>query len=246
MPDKDVTLKIGAEFDDSGVQQAQAAQQQVQQQAEHAAQQQQAAEQATAEAMRFTAMGKQELVRELEHLTQARQQAAAAGDAAQYEKLTKSINNAKQALEGLNTGQSMATIATVQQAQAGMQMAQGLESLAKNARSGSVDMATMASQVIALGMAFKAGLGPIGWAMAALQGLQAVMQTVTEWDEKQAAAIRDTTAALEAKVAAMDALRLQEEQAAAALAARRTGEAERLARQEGARELDALKAANAQ
>lgn len=172
MPDKDVTLKIGAEFDDSGVQQAQAAQQQVAQAAEQAAQQQQAAEQATAEAMRFTAMGKQELVRELEHLTQARQQAAAAGDAAQYEQLTKSINNAKQALEGLNTGQSMATIATVQQAQAGMQMAQSFGALAASAKDGSANIAGMAQQVMALGMAIKAGLGPIGWVMAAVQGLQ--------------------------------------------------------------------------
>lgn len=152
-------------------------------------------QQMLAEAMRLTAMGKRTLVEEIKNLTAARKAAAAAGDQKQYEKLTQSLNMAKQAMEGVNTAQAMAQISTMQQAQAGMQMAQGFASLGGMAKNAGSNIAGMAAQVIGLGMAMKAGLGPVGWAMAALQGLQMVITKYITSNKEAAQAVKDFAAA---------------------------------------------------
>ena len=60
-----------------------------------------------------------------------------------------------------------------QQAQMGMMAGQTLANLGRAAAGGADDVAGMAAQVLSLGQAIKAGLGPIGWAMMLLEGVQA-------------------------------------------------------------------------
>lgn len=162
------------------------------------------AEKALAETMRLVAMGKRALVEEIKRLSAARKAAAASGDQKQYEKLTQSLNAAKQALEGVNTAAAMAQISTMQQAQAGMQMAQGFSSLADMAQHAGSNIAGMANQVISLGMAMKAGLGPIGWVMAALQGLQMAISSYVKHQREASQAIKDFAKDVEESCARME------------------------------------------
>lgn len=217
-PDKDFNMIIGSEFQDAGIkdaekgsQQVAAATQQAAATSEQAAQKSTAAEvqstaaatkatqaeKALAETMRLVAMGKRALVEEIKRLSAARKAAAASGDQKHYEQLTQSLNAAKQALEGVNTAAAMAQISTMQQAQAGMQMAQGFSSLADMAQNAGSNIAAMANQVLALGMAMKAGLGPIGWIMMALQGVQMVIGKYISSNKEAAQAVKDFAAAAE-------------------------------------------------
>lgn len=70
--------------------------------------------------------------------------------------------------------------AAAQQARAGAHVAGSLGNMARAARAGSTDIAGMANQMMALGTAMKAGLGPIGWVMIALQGVQMAIDQFNE------------------------------------------------------------------
>lgn len=162
------------------------------------------AEKALAETMRLVAMGKRALVEEIKRLSAARKAAAASGDQKQYEKLSQSLNAAKQALEGVNTAQQMAQISSMQQAQTGMQMAQGFANLAEMSQNAGANIAGMANQVLALGMAFKSGLGPIGWVMMALEGLQMVIGSYVKSQSEASQAIKDFAKDVEEACAHME------------------------------------------
>lgn len=157
-----------------------------------------------AEMMRLTMMTRKELRAEILRLIDAQKSAAAQNNSKAYEELTTSINRAKEALEKLNTAQQVGMIAMQQQAQTGMQFAQGLGSMKTAAGQGAAGLATMATQAIALGMAIKAGLGPIGWVMAALQGLGMIVTYFSDKSKKEAEAIKAATKALEEQSAALN------------------------------------------
>lgn len=201
--------------------------------------------QAMADSLRYGAMNVRELRAEVEKLTGALRKASESGDRGTYERLAQSLQSARGALRSLTQEQNISKAAMMGQATAGMQLANQLNALAESAASGQVNVASMANQVISLGMAFKAGLGPIGWVMVALQGLQMVMQRVTEWDKKEAAAIAETEKMLKKKAEAMEALRLEEMKTANAIAKGQAEESARQAEAQGKAELERLKSENA-
>lgn len=209
------------------------------------AQSQASAEDGLAQKMAYAAMNVRQLRQEIVSLNSARKDAAAAGDTQDYEELTAKVGAARTALRAATQARNVEKAAMMGQATAGMQLANQLNALAESAASGQVNVASMANQVISLGMAFKAGLGPIGWVMAALQGLQMVMQRVTEWDKKEAAAIAETEKMLKKKAEAMEALRLEEMKTANAIAKGQAEESARQAEAQGKAELERLKSENA-
>lgn len=141
-----------------------------------AAQDEAARTKALAEQMKLEAMSKRALTAEVQRLTAARKAAAQAGDEKAYQSLTAQYKQAKGALDQMTQAVNLQKTAMMGQASAGMQVANTLGSLGNQLRSGQVDLAGMANGVMSLGMALKAGLGPIGWVMLAIQGLQAAIE----------------------------------------------------------------------
>lgn len=113
-----------------------------------------------------------ELARHLKALVAAREEAARAGDGEAYDQLTAQIKGTRAAVEDLTTRTNIARTAMLGKAQAGIMVADQLGQLANGFRDGSVSAAGFATTIMSVGMAIKAGLGPIGWAMAAVQALQ--------------------------------------------------------------------------
>ncbi|HIX87742.1 MAG TPA: hypothetical protein H9976_01355 [Candidatus Akkermansia intestinavium] len=124
-------------------------------------------------AMELAGKGRNALIAELERLAKARQQAAKAGNKEEFQRLTQQSAETREAFEKLNQGLELTNIQMTQQAQMGMMAGQTLANLGRAAAGGADDVAGMAAQVLSLGQAIKAGLGPIGWAMMLLEGVQA-------------------------------------------------------------------------
>lgn len=223
--DPEIKGTIGMDYDSTGADEAKADLKDTAATSEQAAQKSAAASDKDAEKqkqlaqmMRLTMMTRKELRAEILRLIDAQKSAAAQNNSKAYEELTASINRAKEAMEKLNTAQQVGMIAMQQQAQTGMQFAQGLGSMKEAASQGAAGLATMATQAIALGLAIKAGLGPIGWVMAALQGLGMVVSHFSEQSKKEEESIKAATKALEEQTAALDKNAAAHEKNAAAQA----------------------------
>lgn len=209
--ESEIKIPITAEADLTGFEETTQAAQDMQQAVEQAATQpmtahQQAAEQvekaaaakqkerkaaedaAAAEAklhrqMELARKSRNELIKELERLNKLRREAAAAGDTEAFERLTAQSAECREAFEKLNQGLELTNIQFTQQAQMGMMAGQTLGSIGQMAAEGGGNVAGMAAQFLALGQAIKAGLGPVGWAMMALQGLQMAWDYFTQKQE---------------------------------------------------------------
>lgn len=156
-----------------------------------------AAQEAVAQQMKLSSMKARELTEEINRLSAARKEAANAGNATNYEKLTGDLVRAKKALSEYNKEVNISKSALLNKAQAGMMAAQQLGGLAQQVRSGSVDMASMASTIMSVSMALKAGLGPIGWVMMAVQGLQMAWDYFSSSQKAAKEATEKATKALE-------------------------------------------------
>lgn len=128
--------------------------------------------------MQLAAMSKRELVAEIDRLIKARKEAAKAGDESKYKELTEELRLARQAMTKLRQEQQLARIAWMQQAQTAQQMGQNIRTLAEgmtgfseSVENGTVNLTGMVSAVMSLSMAIKAGLGPLGWALLAVEAL---------------------------------------------------------------------------
>lgn len=128
--------------------------------------------------MKLAAMSKRELVAEIQRLTKARKDAAAAGNEYNYKEYGEQLRIARQELRKMNQEQQVNKIAFLQQAQVAQQMGANLRTLTdgvmnfgESLENGSLNLTGMASAAISLGMAIKAGLGPLGWALAAVEAL---------------------------------------------------------------------------
>ncbi len=178
----EVNIDVKSTYDASGVQQAQNDLQQQQvaaQQAAQAAEQQAQAEQLLREQMELEAKGRAALIAELNRLAEARRKAAAAGETEQYRKLDAQIGRTRQAFEKLNQVQETANLGKLNQAQLGIQVADSLNNLATSAQNGTLSLGQMVGAIGSVSMAIKAGLGPIGWMMLAVQGLQMAWDAYT-------------------------------------------------------------------
>ena len=128
--------------------------------------------------MKLATMSKRELVAEIQRLTKARKDAAAAGNEYNYKEYGEHLKLARQELRKMNQEQQVNKIAFLQQAQVAQQMGASLRTItdgvmnfSESLENGTLNLTGMASSMLSLGMAIKAGLGPLGWALAAVEGL---------------------------------------------------------------------------
>ena len=169
--------------------------------------------------MQLAAMSKRELTAEIERLTKARKEAAKAGDDSKYQELTEELNLARQAMTKLRQEQQLAKIAWLQEAQVAGQLAGQIEKVTGGVmdfgdalQEGTVDLAGMAEGAMSFASSLKAGLGPIGWVMLALEGLSAAInwyvkkqKEAEEAEKKRQEKIAKVTAAyIEAREAVKD------------------------------------------
>lgn len=137
-----------------------------------------------------------ELARHLKALVAAREEAAQAGDGEAYDQLTAQIKGTRAAVEDLTTRTNIARTAMLGKAQAGMMVADQMGQLANGFRDGSVSAAGFATTIMSVGMAIKAGLGPIGWAMAAVQALQMAWDYFSSRQQQAEEAMKKADAAM--------------------------------------------------
>lgn len=130
--------------------------------------------------MEFSAMTRQQLARVLARLTKERQAAAAVKDDAKYQRLGQYIMAANRQMERMTRQLQMNKIAGTQQVQMAQSMAASIGQMGgelvnfkENVEEGALSVSGMASAAIGLGQAIQTGMGPIGWAMLALEALVA-------------------------------------------------------------------------
>lgn len=236
---KDVTIGISAEYDSSGADQAKREIEELDNAAaspvqggstEASAEVQQltaareeaaaaaAAEKEQEEALRLLMELESKTLKQLEEevlrLSKARKEASAAGDTESYKRLTEQLTRTKSAMGEMKQAAALNKAALMGQASAGLQFAGTLGGLAQQVKSGTMDIAGMATGVMSLGMALKAGLGPIGWAMAAVQMLSAAVEYLATAEDKAAEAAAEHARAV---IAASDAMVAAEKRHTAAV-----------------------------
>ena len=145
-----------------------------------AAKKQRAEEELLNKEMEFSVMSRQQLAKELQRLTKERAAAAAVKDHVRYELLGRHIMAANRQMERMTRSLQMSKITGMQQVQMAQSVAAGVSqmgaefaNLGESVENGTVSLSGMSSAAIGLGMAIKTGMGPIGWAMLALEALVA-------------------------------------------------------------------------
>lgn len=151
------------------------------------------AEQDLSYQMALSVMSKRELIAEIARLTKEREEAAKVKDQKLWEEKTEELKLARQALTKLRQEQQLSRIAWMQQAQTAQQMGQSVRTLADGflnfgdaVENGTVNLTGMVSAVTSLSLAIKAGLGPLGWALAAVELLTTAWNMYAE-SQKEAA-----------------------------------------------------------
>lgn len=122
--------------------------------------------------MALESLTRKELTNVIETLTKRQKEAAAANNGKAYTALAREIGEAKNALARMNQAQAINTTAMATQAQMGMQVGATLKGLAADCKAGTLSVSGLAQGFLALSSAVKAGMGPIGWVMLAIQGLE--------------------------------------------------------------------------
>ncbi len=138
--------------------------------------------------MALEAKGRAELIRELDRLGKARAKAAKAGDIETYKALAAQMEQTRQAYEKLNQGLEIARLGMMGQMQVAMGAMGAMQSLGSELKNGEMSLMGVASATYAVGAAIKAGMGPIGWLMLAIQGLAMAWEWYSDKQEEAAAA----------------------------------------------------------
>ena len=145
------------------------------------------------EKMELAGMSKRELTAETLRLTEAMREAARVGNTELYEQLRRRMMAARSAQETMTRELQLAKIAGMQQVQTAQSMGQSIQmaagaiaNFAENAKAGRLDVLGMVNAFVSLQTAAKAGLGPLGAVLLAIQGLQMVWNYFAQ--ERNAAA----------------------------------------------------------
>ena len=141
--------------------------------------------------MELEAKGRAGLIKELERLGKARARAAKAGDVQAFKQLEAQMTKTRQAFERMNQGLEISRLGMMGQMQVAMGAMGAIQSLGNEVKSGSVSLMGMANAVYALGAAIKAGMGPVGWIMMAIQGLSMAWDWYANKQEEAAKAERE-------------------------------------------------------
>ena len=129
------------------------------------------AEKRAALQMEYGAMSRKQLIDALRQLIQLRQESAFAGASEAVAEYTRRISVARANLETMNQSLALMRVQLLQKAQLGLQAANSLQILGQQAASGTMNFGSMANAAMSFGYALKVGLGPVGWALAAIQGI---------------------------------------------------------------------------
>ena len=121
--------------------------------------------------MALEAKGRAELIKELERLNKARQEAAKAGDVKTFQALGEQIKQVRAAFQQMSQGLQITKLGMMGQMQVAMGAMGAMQSLGKEMQNGEVSIMGAANAVYALGAAIKAGMGPVGWLLMAIQGI---------------------------------------------------------------------------
>ncbi len=122
--------------------------------------------------MALEAKGRDGLIQELNRLNAARSAAAKAGDVEAFRTLDAQVQKVRSAYEKMNQSLEVAKIGMMGQMQLALQVGGTLQSFGDSCRNGTASVMGLANATLALGTAIKAGMGPLGWVMLAIQGLQ--------------------------------------------------------------------------
>ncbi|MDO5472699.1 MAG: hypothetical protein Q4F35_05115 [Akkermansia sp.] len=141
--------------------------------------------------MALEAKGRAGLIKELERLGKARARAAKAGDVQAFKALEAQMTKTRAAFERMNQGLEISRLGMMGQMQVAMGAMGAIQSLGNEVKSGSVSLMGMANAVYALGAAIKAGMGPVGWIMMAIQGLSMAWDWYANKQEEAAKAERE-------------------------------------------------------
>lgn len=217
-------------------------------QAEHERQVQREAE--LREKMELAGMSKRELTAETLRLTEAMREAARVGNNELYEQLRRRMMAARSAQETMTRELQLAKIAGMQQVQTAQSMARSIQAAAgavanfsENAQTGNLDVMGMVEAFVSLRTAMQAGMGPLGAALLALQGLQAVWNYFAAERNAAAEKMRELT---EAAVDADKALRAAQEALSSETSEKRRIAAAEALTSELQRQLDLLREAERQ
>lgn len=152
----------------------------LQQQAEKASKDEEIKYQDLTYEMQLAAMSKRELTIEIERLIEARRQAAAVGDEDNYRDYTAELQLARQAMSKLRQEQQLSKIAWAQQSRAAQQLSQSVQGVVSKltgigeaAKEGKLNVTELISEFVNVGLSIKAGLGPLGLFLLAVEGLTA-------------------------------------------------------------------------
>lgn len=141
--------------------------------------------------MALEAKGRAGLIKELERLGKARARAAKAGDVQAFKTLEAQMTKTRAAFERMNQGLEISRLGMMGQMQVAMGAMGAIQSLGNEVKSGSVSLMGMANAVYALGAAIKAGMGPVGWIMMAIQGLSMAWDWYANKQEEAAKAEKE-------------------------------------------------------
>lgn len=138
-------------------------------------------------AMQLATKSRNELIKTLQQLQKELKAAAEAQDVEKYRAVEQEIAETRSAFEKQNQVLELNNIQLGQQAQNGMMVASSLSGMAKGMQEGTISAGDFVSGILSISAAMKAGLGPIGWLMMAVQGLQAAWDFFSAEDKEEAA-----------------------------------------------------------
>lgn len=136
-------------------------------------------------AMKLATKSRNELIKTLQQLQKELKAAAEAQDVEQYRAVEQEIAETRSAFEKQNQVLELNNIQLGQQAQNGMMVASSLSGMAKGMQEGTISAGDFVSGILSISAAMKAGLGPIGWLMMAVQGLQAAWDFFSSENKKE-------------------------------------------------------------
>ena len=140
--------------------------------------------------MELEAKGREGLIREINRLSAARTAAAKAGDVEAFRELDAQVRQARKAFEHMNREMQISKIGMMGQMQLALQVGGTLQSFGDSCRNGTASVMGLANATLALGTAIKAGMGPLGWVMLAIQGLQMAWDWYSDSQKEAAEAER--------------------------------------------------------
>lgn len=136
-------------------------------------------------AMQLATKSRNELIKTLKRLQKELKEAAEAQDVEKYRAVEQEIAETRSAFEKQNQVLELNNIQLGQQAQNGMMVANTLTGMANGMKDGTLAAGDFANGILSIGAAMKAGLGPIGWLMLAIQGLQAAWDFFSAEDKEE-------------------------------------------------------------